>query len=288
MLHADLHAGPHLRAFVEGRHATAAGRALPGGRRPLDQDAWDVQNAFVDIACCAATGAVAPVAMATLRVGRQEIALGRERLLSPLDWANARRSFEGARLQARRGSVGVDAFWARPVVVRQSQRNRPDTATRLWGATVQRRGAAPGRVWELYALGLEQDGPVAFAGATGAHRRVHARRAHRAPDPRRANDARDRGGWTGRAPGRQRVRAWFVASEASRAFAGAAQARGHPGRRLRQRRRTERRRGVGARSINSSRGAPHAVHPRPPRLAPREPHWTTSAAVPTDPGPGIS
>src|SRR5690606_25534028 len=42
-----------------------------------------------------------------LRAGRQELQLGKQRLLSPLDWANNRRIFDAVQLQLR----GRDSRW---------------------------------------------------------------------------------------------------------------------------------------------------------------------------------
>ena len=40
-----------------------------------------------------------------------------QRLISPLDWTNTRRTFDGARLMTRAGGILVDGFGTRPVVV---------------------------------------------------------------------------------------------------------------------------------------------------------------------------
>jgi hypothetical protein len=217
LVHADVHAGPYLRAFVEGKHAVATGRALPGERRAIDHDEMAVQNAFVDVACCRAGG----LAGATLRVGRQELQLGRERLVSPLDWVNTRRTFDGARLQGRRGAVSLDAFWTRPVTVRQTAPNAADSTTRFWGVTLLRRGGPSSGTLEGYVLGLEQDASASFAGLRGAHRRVTTggRVARPLFDARTTVDVE--GAWqSGRLAG-ERVGAWFVASELARAFPAA-------------------------------------------------------------------
>lgn len=47
-----------------------------------------------------------------VRVGRQEVAYGDERLVGPLDWASGARAFDGIRGHAQLGKVGLDAMGA--------------------------------------------------------------------------------------------------------------------------------------------------------------------------------
>ena len=49
------------------------------------------------------------------RVGRQELAYGNERLVSPAEWNNILRTFDGAKLYWRSKNWDIDAFWTRPV-----------------------------------------------------------------------------------------------------------------------------------------------------------------------------
>ncbi len=67
-------------------------------------DGFDLHQAFVEGRC--------PLGLA-LRVGRQEIAFDNERLIGALDWTDAGRVFDGARLSYRRRALELDAFWAR-------------------------------------------------------------------------------------------------------------------------------------------------------------------------------
>ena len=161
-LHADLHVVAHLRAFVEGRLASARGRDLPGGIRTTDRDDGDVQQAFVevnDIALGAGRWA--------LRVGRQELLFGRERVLSPLDWANARRTFQGAVIDGRDGSLAFTALWVHPVTIVSAAMNVPDVHTQLWGAQVTWQHA-PTALTDVYALvkGVDAAGAVPAAQRT--------------------------------------------------------------------------------------------------------------------------
>ncbi|HUH12859.1 MAG TPA: alginate export family protein, partial [Longimicrobiales bacterium] len=66
-------------------------------------DALDFHQAWVELGNPAA-GARA------LRVGRQELAYGEERLLGALDWVQGARAFDGARLRTRHGDLALDGF----------------------------------------------------------------------------------------------------------------------------------------------------------------------------------
>lgn len=113
-LHADLHLGPHWRLYMEGRFGDVNHRELPGGdREALDYDHGDLWNTFVE-----ARYPIGGVNL-TARAGRFELELGKQRLVSPLDWSNNRRIFEGGlvRLQGTQSPWQLDAFVTRPVII---------------------------------------------------------------------------------------------------------------------------------------------------------------------------
>src|SRR5438309_1053646 len=135
----DLHAGPHLRLFAQGKSSFSTTRDLAGGRRPSDVDEIDVHQLFAEMVTSPRGregGAF------SLRGGRLEMAYGHERLVSALDWANTKRSFDGVTARYGNQSGSVTAFWARPVVVRLYQADRRDSTTSLFGVygTVQAAG----------------------------------------------------------------------------------------------------------------------------------------------------
>lgn len=102
---------------------------------------------------------------AYFRIGRQELNFGSQRLISTLDWANTRRTFQGVKILKRTEQYDVDLFWVQPVQINTGQFDsvnpavsfagwwntwRPDPAVsgdfyllnqndnnkRLWGRTV--------------------------------------------------------------------------------------------------------------------------------------------------------
>jgi hypothetical protein len=130
-LHTDLHLGEHWRIFVQGRFSDAEYRDLPGGNREaLDYDEGDLWNTFVEFSY--------PVRKVKLtgRVGRMELQFGKQRIISPLDWSNNRRIFDGALLQVagETGNWSVDAFLTRPVII--------DGDTFTWNPTDDNRAFA--------------------------------------------------------------------------------------------------------------------------------------------------
>lgn len=85
------------------------------------------------------------------RVGRQELLYGSERLISPLDWANTRRTFEGLKFFWQSDDWNVDFFATRPVIVNPVQFDSPNYDQEFMGAWATYK-AAPGQTVDLYAI----------------------------------------------------------------------------------------------------------------------------------------
>ena len=142
----DLHLSPRTQIFAEARDATARGRDLPGGTRSSDRDVWDWATLYLE----QSTGF--GDLKSTLRAGRQELALGRERIVSPSDFANVRRTFEGVTLNSIGARNTLTAFYAHPIVVRQTEHNIRDDNVTLWGVqSAWKRPNAPALL-ELYVF----------------------------------------------------------------------------------------------------------------------------------------
>lgn len=109
-LHADAHFGDRLRVFGQLSYADEGGRKGPD--RSFDESAPDVQQLFADVTL--AKGA-------RLRLGRQELPLGDQRLSEVRETYNLRRSFDAVRLDLQApGEISLTAFDARLVI------NRPE------------------------------------------------------------------------------------------------------------------------------------------------------------------
>jgi hypothetical protein len=167
-LYGDLRYGDWLRAFAEFLDATSAYEDFPP--RIIEENRADFINLFGEAKLCedGCGGSL------SLRAGRQELLYGAQRLISPLDWANTRRTFDGADILWRSKTWDVDGFWTRPVPFSQHQFNdhnfdNPDQSQQFYGvyATCH---AIKDHTWDLYYLRLEEDDlrENAILG-TGAH-----------------------------------------------------------------------------------------------------------------------
>ena len=165
LMSVDLHAGSHLRLFAQGKSSFSTTRELAGGRRPSEVDEIDVHQLFAEMVT---SPRGKDGGSFSLRGGRLEMAYGRERLVSALDWANTKRGFDGvtARYGDRSGS-SVTAFWARPVVVRLYQADRRDSTTSLFGVYGTLQASRIGMGADVYWIGQQRD-----SGAVGWNRTV--------------------------------------------------------------------------------------------------------------------
>ena len=91
-----------LRIYAEGIHAEATDDGGGYFARGIDRNRGDFLNLFIDLKL---------TDNLTARVGRQELLYGAQRTVSPLDWANTRRTFEGARLLYQSGDWAIDTFF---------------------------------------------------------------------------------------------------------------------------------------------------------------------------------
>ncbi len=213
--HADLHVGPNLRVFVEGKNAYSTDRDLPGGKRTLEVDELDLQNAFIDL------GIPLGEWKLTLRGGRQEMLFGRQRLVSPLDWANTRRTFDGFSGIFSRGTWTVTGFWTRPVPVQKYDFNDSDANTDFYG--IYATGKIPDSTLglDLYWLGFEAD-TATFNGTTGDERRhtLGGRLFGRIGESGWDYDAE--AAWQVGELDSEDINAWMMASQIGYTFAGCA------------------------------------------------------------------
>jgi hypothetical protein len=91
-----------LKFFGEGQDSRAIGKSPAV---PTFQDTWDVRQAFVELGG-------GEKQMFDLRVGRQEINLGDQRLIGALNWTNTARTFDAARGTVHYKGYRLDIFAA--------------------------------------------------------------------------------------------------------------------------------------------------------------------------------
>ncbi|QDV31156.1 hypothetical protein Spb1_30940 [Planctopirus ephydatiae] len=116
----DVHYSDWVRVYAEILDGSVYGDQA--ARQGIDENRWDLTNAFVDFVLFAddETSSV-------FRYGRQEMLFGRQRLVSPLDWSNSRRTFQGFRYLHKEGDWKLDVFTVNPVSA-SSGFNDPDIA----------------------------------------------------------------------------------------------------------------------------------------------------------------
>ncbi|MCC6590210.1 MAG: alginate export family protein [Bryobacterales bacterium] len=102
----DLRPTEWMKMMVEVQDARAPGK---GSAAPPFRDPFDLYQAYVELG--------RENSKVRARVGRQELAYGDERLISPAPWRNVGRSFDGVRVMVGTKDVGVDLIGASEVKV---------------------------------------------------------------------------------------------------------------------------------------------------------------------------
>lgn len=109
------------------------------------QDTWNLRMAFVELGDFKND----PV---TVRVGRQEINLGDERLVGSTNWSNTARTFDAARVRFRRGKLRLDAFASSVVVLKDGDVGEVRPGNNLHGLYGGLEDVLPGATIEPYVL----------------------------------------------------------------------------------------------------------------------------------------
>jgi len=149
LFHLDYHPTGWLRVFGQLQSSLESGRL--GGPRPTDRDVIDTHQLFADL-----VQKINEDGQLTLRVGRQEMSYGAERLIAAREGPNIRRAFDEVRLLYKQDAVNVDAFFGSPVEIDPGEfddQNIRDVW--FWGgyATMPFH-PVPGIQLEFYYLGL--------------------------------------------------------------------------------------------------------------------------------------
>jgi hypothetical protein len=136
-------ASPWAKGFLQLQDARVFGYG-PGIVPKSHANALDLRQAYVELQ--------RPGRALTLRIGRQEIAYGDQRLVGSLDWANTARSFDGARLTVATRTVSLEGFATAIVRVEPGRFDRWRTDERFYGGVASterlgRKGAASGYVF---------------------------------------------------------------------------------------------------------------------------------------------
>ncbi len=148
-LYTNVEIGSAARVFAEGIDATSDYEHYP--IRAIEENRMDMLNLFGDLRLLHTDdGALWG------RVGRQELLYGKQRLVSPLDWANTRRTFEGYKLFWTGDAWNGDLFYTRPVYPNPTQFDTPDYTREFMGAWLTYKKIQNNRL-DLYYLGYNNN-----------------------------------------------------------------------------------------------------------------------------------
>ena len=148
----------NVRVFAEGIYADATAN---GGyvERGIDENFGDFLNLFVDLKLTDST---------TVRVGRQELVYGAQRTVSPLDWANTRRTFEGVKVMYNSGDWAIDGFYTGFVPPKSNDFDRGDYKQDFYGVYGVYSGLCDATV-DFYYLGYDDQRPGAITSDFSLH-----------------------------------------------------------------------------------------------------------------------
>jgi len=147
-LYANYSATDRLRFFVEGIYAdviTQNDEYIPRG--PIDRNRGDFLNAFVDV------GLNDNI---TVRVGRQELLYGAQRFVSPLDWSNTRRTFDGVRTLMKYDNVNIDMWYTQQAPVLFDELDRPNEDVNFYGFYATFTGLE-NKTLDVYSLNVDNE-----------------------------------------------------------------------------------------------------------------------------------
>jgi hypothetical protein len=149
-LYGDVHIGDGFRVY--GELIDAVSEFERNQPRPIEENRTDILNAFGD-------ALIADSCSGELwaRVGRQELLYGSQRVVSPLDWANTRRTFDGAKLFWRGEDWNVDGFWTQPVYPQANVRDEGDASQDFAGVYSSYKGFGKEKTLDFYYLHFSED-----------------------------------------------------------------------------------------------------------------------------------
>jgi len=164
-VYGDLWYHDRFRIYAELISAHTANQNLTPLR--IDENRADMQNLFIDIKIGEVDGR--PV---YVRAGRQELLFGSQQLISPSDWANTRRTFQGVRGFWSNDKFDLDLFWVQPVIPNNSGWSSIDHRQNFYGAWLTYRPQKKQAV-DLYYLFLDNTNSTTPLGLVTAPTSVH-------------------------------------------------------------------------------------------------------------------
>ena len=144
-----------MRFFIQTQDARAFDRTAGGLATPL-RDTFDLRQAYGEFG----------TTTTMVRVGRQELAFGEERLIGGVNWLNNARSFDAGRLTIKRKGVQVDAFAASVVTIQPDAFDKSGGGNALYGTYVALSTLVPKQAVEPFFFWRQSRGLAAELGGT--------------------------------------------------------------------------------------------------------------------------
>ncbi len=157
-LNATVVTSRRLSFQLQVQDARVAQKTVPPTGAPF-KAAFDVRQGFADIG--SAESRVA------LRVGRQELAYGDQRLVGHLGWSNAARSFDAAKLSVRGSRLQLDVFAASVVRILDGELDKSGNGNRFAGAYAVAPSLVPNGSLEPYLFWRHDQNIRSEAGTPG-------------------------------------------------------------------------------------------------------------------------
>ncbi len=141
-----------LKFVVQVQDARAFDKTTGSQNVPL-RDTLDLRMAYLEFGSTSA-----------VRIGRQELAFGEQRLLGHLSWTNTARSFDGARATLKRSGLQLDLFAASVVTIQPDAFDKSGVGNGLYGAYLSTTAIVPKQTLEPFILWRQSRGIAAELG----------------------------------------------------------------------------------------------------------------------------
>jgi hypothetical protein len=148
-----------LKFYAQGQDARVFGKNQKPAAPPF-QDTMDLRMAYVEIG-------EAEKGFAFMRVGRQELVFGEQRLLGHLNWVNVARTFDAVRATFHYKGYRLDAFASSVVNIRDGEFNKRSDGNNLHGLYGGMEKLVPKALIEPYLLWRLAPRLTTEAGARG-------------------------------------------------------------------------------------------------------------------------
>jgi len=164
LVHADVHIGNRVRIFTQIQSSLIAGSV--GLNSPVDENPLNIHQLFVDLSLYTKTEK-----LILIKLGRQELRYGSQRLISVREGPNNRQAFDALRLIFTQDRVRADAFYSTYVKARNGVFGERfwDSSSQLWGSYVALKHPSQVPNLDIYYLGIKND--ALFVDGQGTERR---------------------------------------------------------------------------------------------------------------------